>query len=129
MAYRKGSIEIQTDTRFKDNNKFDCRPCHPAVLPIASGYPAGEVYYLLVTSNVGRYLVFEDQYYSLADVWREAGLTKPSLINLQRIYKTSKPGNVVAGLPPKVYKDMIRKLKAYQDKNPDPLYEEIRAYL
>lgn len=126
MKYKKGTLVFAERTVFADNGRYDNRFGHPAMIPIAVDDFCNEIYYLLLTSNIGRVNLYPDQYYDLSDCWEEAGLQKPSLINLQHIYKGSGNMRTIGGLWPRLFKDVIKKLKEYQNMNPSKYYEEIR---
>ena len=96
------------------------------MIPIAIDDFSDEIYYLLLTSNIGRAQIYPDQYYDLSDHWEEVGLQKPSLINLQHIYKGNGGMKTIGGLWPRLFKDVIRRLKEYQNMNPSKYYEEIK---
>ena len=127
MDYGKGTIIFATRTKFGDNGQYDNRKGHPGMIPIASDDISNETYYLMLTSNVSRINIYPDQYYDLSDIWEEVHLEKPSLINLQYIYKGHISGDKLGGLMPKIYKDVIRRLKKYQEENPCELYDEIKS--
>ena len=128
MSYKRGTFVFAKGTHFYDNGQLDATG-HPAFLPIAVNDITGEAYYLTLTSNMAKVLAYTDQYYSLADVWEEIPLKKPSGINLQAIYKTNHIGNAVGGIAPRRLKEIIRELKRYQDENPCELYLEIKNIL
>lgn len=126
MKYGRGTIVFVRRTKFADNGKYDNRSGHPGILPIASHDISSETYYLLLTSNVGRKLIYPDQYYDLSDDWEKVKLKKPSLINLKDIYKGRIEGDKLGGLYPQLYREVISELKAYQEIHPCKLYEEIK---
>jgi len=127
MNYGKGTIVFATRTRFADNGQYDNRSGHPGMLPIASDDVTDETYYLMLTSNVARINIYPEQYYDLTEVWEQIPLEKPSLINLQNIYKGHITSDKLGGLWPQLYKDVIRKLKEYQNQHPCENYEEIKS--
>lgn len=129
MNYGKGTIIYVARTKYGDNNRYDIRNGHPGMLPIAYDDIMQEAYYLMLTSNVHRYALYEEEYYSLVDVWESIPLKKPSLINLKYIYKSKVDSGKLGGLPPGLYKGVIEKLKRYQEKNPCEHYAEIRDKL
>lgn len=126
MNYGKGTIIFATRTKFADNGQYDNRSGHPGMLPIASDDVSDETYYLMLTSNISRLAIWPEQYYDLSDVWKEIPLDKPSLINLQNIYKGHVSGDKLGGLWPQLYKSVIRALKDYQEEHPCELYNEIK---
>ena len=65
----------------------------------------------------------------MSDVWEDIPLAKPSLINLQYIYKGHVSGDKLGGLRPQLFKDVIRELKKYQDEHPCENYEIIKGKL
>lgn len=129
MNYGKGTIIFATRTQFGDNGRYDNRIGHPGMLPIASDDTTNETYYLMLTSRVDKINIYPEQYFDLSNEWRNIPLQKPSLINLQYIYKGHINGNKLGGLYPKLYKNVIQKLKEYQSKCPCELYEEIKNYI
>ena len=126
MNYGKGTIIFATRTVFADNGQYDNRPGHPGMIPIASDDISNETYYLILTSNIGRLNICPEQYYDLSEVWKEIPLEKPSLINLQNVYKGHISGDKLGGLWPRLYKDVIRAFKIYQEEHPCDLYDEIK---
>ena len=130
MEYGKGTIILKQGIIFKDNQTRDSKICHPAMIAIATDSITDETYYLTMTSQVQKYALYEDRYYLLGtDLFESVNLDRPSMINLQNIYKERIRENKVGGLPPRLYKDVIRKFKAYQEENPDPLYTELKMCL
>ena len=129
MVYKKGTIVFARRTKFADNGRYDNRCGHPGMIPITADDSTGEVYYLLMTSNMIKKVAYPDQYYDLADCWETVGLNKPSLINLRTIYNSNEIGEVLAGLPPRIYKDVIRALKRYQEQFPCENYHKIKNKL
>lgn len=125
MNYGKGTIIFARRTKFADNGRYD-RTGHPGVLPIASDDMTDETYYLMLTSQVGKKFAYPDQFYDLSEVWEEVHLKKPSLINLANIYVGRVSGDKMGGLMPQLYKDVIRKLKAYQNEHPCENYDLIK---
>lgn len=128
MSYKKGTIIFARRTIFADNGQYDLTG-HPGLIPVAIDDYTDEMYYLLLTSNVSRILAFPNQYYDLSNCWERVNLKKPSLINLRYIYKEHASGKKIGGLDPRTYKDVIRKLKIYQNEHPCEYYEEIKDRL
>lgn len=126
MKYGKGTIIFARRTKFADNGQYDNRAGHPGMIPIASDDLSDETYYLMLTSNVGRKNLYPEQFYDLSEVWEEIPLKKPSLINLQNIYKGHIEGGKLGGLQPQLYKDVIRELKKYQEVHPCANYKQIK---
>ena len=126
MNYGKGTIIFATRTKFADNGRYDNRTGHPGMIPIASDDISNETYYLMLTSNMTRKEIYPDQYFDLSDYWEDIPLEKPSLINLQNIYKGHISGDKLGGLWPKLFKDVIRALKEYQNEHPCENYEKIK---
>ena len=130
MEYKKGTIVLKQGIIFKDNWERDSKICHPAMIAIATDNITDETYYLTMTSQVEKYLLYEDDYFLLDDDMIErVHLERPSMINLRNIYKDIIEDKTVGGLPPQLYKETINKLKMCQNKNPDPLYEELKPYI
>ena len=129
MVYKKGTIVFTRRTIFEDIGQDDNRSGHPGMIPITSDDVTGDVYYLMLTSNMLKKEAFPDKYYDLTDCWEMIPLSKPSLINLETIYKGHDFGSKLGGLPPYVRKDVIRELKRYQEGNPCENYLEIKAKL
>ncbi len=129
MNYGKGTIIFARRTKFADNGQYDNRAGHPGMIPIASDDISDETYYLMLTSNVGRKNLYPEQYYDLSEVWEQIPLEKPSLINLENIYKGRISGDKLGGLWPQLYKDVIRELKRYQEEHPCENYEKIKGKL
>ncbi|WP_026499315.1 hypothetical protein [Butyrivibrio sp. WCD2001] len=127
MNYGKGTIIFVRRTKFADNGQYDNRAGHPSMLPIASDDVSGDTYYLMLTSNVSKINAYPDKYYDLSDVWQDIPLERPSLINLQYIYKGRVEGGKLGGLWPQLYKDVIRELKRYQNEHPCECYEELKG--
>lgn len=129
LEYKKGNIVLQSETRFSDGS-FDPHAFRPAVVMLPSDSYAQDTYYLLATSQVKHLLKDPDAYYAMTEEeWREAGFKRPTLIKLDKMHKRQITGQKKGGLPPKIYKGLIRQLKQYKDEHPDPVYEEIRHLL
>ncbi len=129
MEYGKGTIVLQSRSRFADGS-YDPHGCRPTVIALASDSITDETYYLLITSQVRHYLTHPDEYFSLEEeLWRDVGLMYPSLIKLDKVHKGHVSGDKEGGLPPNVYKQMIRKLKEYKAEHPDENYDEIKRKL
>ncbi len=128
MKYGKGTIVFIRGTIFADDGTYD-KIGHPGMIPIAVDYYTGDVYYLLLTSNISKLLFYPDEYYDLTDYWEDANLPKPSLVKLDYIYKGPVDGNIMGGLHPILYKDIIKELKRYQTKHPCPNYKEVESLL
>lgn len=80
MEYKKGSIVLKSGTVF-DNGDVDPRPCHPSFIPIARDDLTDDVYYLVITSKVGKYTRYEDKYYLIdEDLVEAVHLEVPSMI-------------------------------------------------
>ncbi len=126
MEYKKGAIVLKSGTIF-DNGDVDPRSCHPTLIPIGRDSITDDVYYLIITSKVGKYAFYEEKFYLIdEDMVDEVHLEVPSMINLEEIHKDREFINIVGGLPPYMYKDVIRKFKVYQEKHPHKLYEEVK---
>lgn len=129
MEYKKGSIVLKSGTVF-DNGDIDPRPCHPTLIPLASDNITDDVYYLVITSNISKYLLYESKFYLIdEEMIEEAHLIVPSMINLAEIHKDRNFISTVGGLPPRLFKSVISKFKAYQDEHPHKYYNEIKAYI
>ena len=129
MEYKKGSIVLKSGMVF-DNGDVDPRPCHPTLIPIGRDSVTDDVYYLIITSKVGKYAFYEDKFYLIDEEMVDAAhLEVPSMINLAEIHKDRKFIDTVGGLPPFMYKDVIRKFKAYQEAHPHKYYEEVKAFI
>ena len=129
MEYKKGSIVLKSGTVF-DNGDVDPRPCHPSFIPISRDDLTDDVYYLVITSKVGKYTRYEDKYYLIdEDLVEAVHLEVPSMINLEEIHKDRKFIDTVGGLPPFLYKDVIRKFKVYQENHPHRYYEELKSLI
>lgn len=126
MKYGKGTIVFTTRTIFADSGKYDNRSGHPGMITIATDDVSDESYYLMLTSNLTKKIIYPDQYYDLSEVWEQIPLNKPSLINLETIYKGRITGDKLGGLWPQLYKDVIKELKEYQKDNPCENYEIIK---
>ncbi len=132
MEYGKGTIILKRGIVFKDNQLRDSKVCHPAMVAIATDSITGETYYLTMTSQVHKYALYEERYFLLDEEtlnFASISLDRPSMVNLQNIYKEYVNDKKVGGLPPRLYKAVMRKFMAYQEKNPDPLYEELKMYI
>ena len=130
MEYGKGTIILKHGIIFKDSQTPDPRYCHPAMIAIATDSITDETYYLTLTSQIHNYAIYEDAYYLLGqDIFQTVSLDKPSMINLRNIYKERIFEKIVGGLPPKLYKDVMRKFKLYQGSHPDPLFEELKPWI
>lgn len=130
MKYGKGTIILKKGIIFKNDQSRDPKICHPAMLVIATDSITDETYYLTMTSQVQLYALYEDRFFLLGtDLFKAVNLERPSLINLQNIYKDYVTEKKVGGLPPKLYKDVIRKFKEYQEKRPDPLFDELKMFV
>lgn len=116
MGIKQGVIELQDRIKWKDSGEYESQTVHPAVLPIASDYPTGIVYYLPITSNIGHLLNHPDEYYSLIDTWAQVGLRTESLVKIDVLYKTNRPGKTVAGMPRPIYKDMMQSFVKLQER-------------
>jgi len=126
MEYKKGTIVTAHGFVFKDGEK-DPKKMRPAMLAITSDSVSGEVYLLALTSKVHRYSINPDQYYDLSqEEWKEAKLEFPSLIKLETIHKMPFVDGVTGGLPPKIYKKVLNKLKKYCEQHYDPVYDQIK---
>ena len=126
MEYKKGSIVNKSGTVF-DNGDVDPRFSHPTLIPIARDNVMDDVYYLIITSKVGKYNLYEEQFYLIdEDMVEMAHLDSPSMVNLREIHKTRDFGKIKGGLPPFLYKEVIRKFKAYQELHPHEHYEEVK---
>ena len=129
MEYKKGSIVLKIGTVF-DNGDVDPRPCHPSFIPIVRDDLTDDVYYLIITSKVGKYTMFEDKYYLVdEDLVEAVHLEVPSMINLEEIHKDRKFIDTVGGLPPFLNKDVIRKFKAYQEEYQHRYYGELKSLI
>lgn len=130
MEYGKGTIILKRGIIFKDTYTRDSKSCHPAMVAIATDNITDDTYYLTITSQVQKYTFDDECYYLLGkDLFESVNLDRPSMINLKNIYKDRVDEKKVGGLPPSLYKDVIRKFKKFQDSNPDPLYSELKTYL
>ncbi|WP_274939993.1 hypothetical protein [Chordicoccus furentiruminis] len=130
MEYGKGTIILKQGIIFKDNQSRDSKICHPAMIAIATDSITDETYYLTMTSQVHKYAIYEERYFLLGqDLFEIANLDRPSMINLQNIYKERIREKKVGGLPPRLYREVIRKFKQYQETSPDPLYAELKMHL
>lgn len=126
MEYKKGSIVLKSGTVF-DNGDVDPRPCHPTLIPIGRDSVTDDVYYLIITSKVSKYAFYEEKFYLIdEDMVDTAHLEVLSMINLAEIHKDREFIDTVGGLPPFMYKDVIRKFKAYQEAHPHKYYEEVK---
>ena len=126
MKYEKGSIVLKSGTVFDDGN-VDPKPCHPTLIPIGRNNVTEEVYYLIITSQIGEYARHEKEYYMIdGDMVKTAHLVVPSMINLKEIYKTKEFINTVGCLTPGMYKKAIQKFEAYQAEHPHRYYDEVR---
>ncbi len=130
MEYGKGTIILKHGIVFKDMQTRDSKICHPAMIALETDIYTGETYYLTMTSQVQKYLIYEEKYFLLDDeMIGEIKLDRPSMINLENIYRETINERKVGGLPPKLYKAVIRKLKKYQEEHPDPLYEDLKMHI
>ena len=130
MEYGKGTIILKRGIIFKDNQLRDSKYCHPAMIAIATDSITNETFYLTMTSQIQKYVLYEEQYYLLgSDTFQIVNLDRPSMINLKNIYKEQINDRKVGGLPPQIYKQVIKKFKRCQEIAPDSLYEELKQYL
>lgn len=128
MEYGKGTIVLVEHQVFKDDGSRDPKFCHPAVIVLATDLYSGETYYLTMTSQIGKYVTYEEQYFLIeGDMAERSHLKKPSMVNLANIYRAKINERISGGLEPRDYKAMIAKFKAYQAKRPDPYYQEIKG--
>ena len=127
MDYGKGTIAFKSGTVFKDG-QIDPRKGHPVMLPIASDDISQETYYLLLDSHPEKRIDKYIGYFNLL-AWHEIGLPYPSTVNIRDIYKAHINGKALCGMPPKVYKEVIRNFKEFQEEHPDEFYEEIKGKL
>ncbi len=129
MQYGKGSILLTSRAQFTDGS-YDPHYLRPAMLALASDDISNETYFLLITSQVERYIAYPDEYFLLGEDLREQiRLRKPSLIKLDKVHKGKVSGNPTGGLPPQIYKAVIKKLGTYKEKHPDIIYDEIKSKL
>lgn len=74
--------------------------------------------------------MYEDKFYLIdEDLVEAVHLEVPSMINLEEIHKDRKFIDTVGGLPPFLYKDVIRKFKTYQEKHPHRYYGELKSLI
>ena len=126
---KKGTITLVRGLVF-ENGEMDKKPCRPTMIAISSDSLTGDIFLLSLTSNVHRYAEHQDSYYALEEKdWKDAGLQVPSLINLSTVYRVSSAGVVKGGLHPRVYKEVIDKLKAYKENHSDANFEQIKDRL
>lgn len=128
LEYKKGTIVQKRNIIFKDGQS-DPHCCHPAMIPVASDEISSDTYYLLITSQDWEYENDPDAYFSLSDCWEDAYLVKPSFINLKNIYKGHVVEKKCGGLERSIFKQVIQKLKAYQEEHPDEYYDELKSKL
>ena len=130
MEYKKGTIVMKKNIIFKDNGRADNKFSRPVALPIAKSEFDDLFYFLTITSSDKTYLNNSDNFYPIEPVKGKTGeLKKPSYVNIDCIYKESanEVTHIFAGLPPMVFRDLIRTLKEHQEakETPDDLYLEI----
>ena len=128
MNYNKGTILFVLNTEFEDSKIMDVTG-HPGMIPIASNDETNETYYLLLTSQIQRYLIYSNEYYDLTSGWQAVNLRKPSLIDLRFVYKAKISGKPFGCLSTSVYSEILTKFKSYQEKHPCNLYPEVKDFL
>lgn len=130
MKYRSGTIVYKEGIIFKRTQEKDPKTSRPILIPIASNSTTNNTYFLLLTSETKWYLVHDEAYYLIGEkAFSHIKLKKPSLINLQDIYKENVDEEIEGGLPPRIYREVIEKFKQYQEEHPDELYEELKPLL
>ena len=104
---------------------------HPVLLTLAVDELTGETYFLTITSQDRHYNAYPDEYYPLDDCWEELGLKKPSYINLKNLRQDKIDGAPITGLPPQLFKNVVRCFKDFQEKQSIPCkyYEEVKKLL
>lgn len=121
---------------FKPNNTPDPKEFHPAVIVLQNPRDDKAVYYLTLTSQTLRYVSDAGerltQYYFLMT----SGLPKPSLVNLDYIYKANNVNDLkMTTLTTATYQTIVRELKKRQDyldetsRGADEYYAEIKNEL
>ncbi len=126
---KKGTITLIKDFIF-ENGQVDRKHHRPTMIAISADSLTGDIYLLSLTSNVQRYAEHEESYYIFEEKdWVEAGLKVPSMVNLSTVYRVKYEGTKCGGLHPRVYKEVIDKLKKYKENHKDEIYEEIKSKL
>jgi len=132
MEYKKGTIVMNKNVIFKDNGKADNKYSRPVALPVTKPEFNDEFYYLTITSSDKTYLN-NPNFYPLGILKgkndKADELKKPSYANIDCIYKGTVEDvtNIYTGLPPGLFRDLIKTLKEHQEarETPDELYPEI----
>ena len=130
MKYDKGSIIKKSNIIFKGTNKLDFRiGGHPVVLSHSFDYDDEYIYFLTLSSRDDLYVEEPLRYY-LVKPDKNNKLKKPSIIDLKYIYKDKNSNIPETGILKNFdYKEMLKKLIAYQGTNPDSYFEEISTVL
>ena len=128
MEYKRGAIVRVEGTVFEDNGVTDLTG-HPSMIPVATDPDSNMTYYVIITSQIRKYNIYPDRYFDLRTDWQEAGLRKPSLINLAYIYKARIDTRPFGELNPNLYQSVISKLKTWQDQHPGKLYGELKPLI
>lgn len=126
----------KTGIVFKPNNTPDPKEFHPAIIILQSVSNRNVVYYLTLTSQTLRYVseagATGTQYYFLVN----SELPKPSLVNLDYIYKSENVNDLrMMTIDTITYQHIVRDLKKRQKflsttaRGADEYYDEVKEGL